>query len=315
MVDLIFDLQGNGGGLLFAAKAVADEFLSKNKLIVYSEGRAQPKSVLNADKKGGFETGRLIILIDESSASASEIVSGAVQDWDRGLLVGRRSYGKGLVQRPIPLSDGSQIRLTIARYFTPSGRFIQKDYEDLEAYRNDYIDRFEHGEMMHRDSIHFDDSLIYKTLINKRDVYGGGGIMPDVFVPLDTNEYSKMYRDLSRLGVINTFTIEYANTHRKSILSKSKTVEAFNERFEIDKKFLDEFFEYTAKQDTNFVYSEEDFAISGDLLKVRLKAMLAQNIWDTGAFYQVFNVKNEIFMRGYEALKNGDYEKTNLTED
>lgn len=315
MVDLIFDLQGNGGGLLFAAKAVADEFLDKNKLIVYSEGRAQPKSNLNADRKGGFETGRLIILIDESSASASEIVSGAIQDWDRGLLVGRRSYGKGLVQRPIPLSDGSQIRLTIARYFTPSGRFIQKDYEDLEAYRNDYIDRFEHGEMMHRDSIRFDDSLIYKTLLKKRDVYGGGGIMPDVFVPLDTNEYSKMYRNLSRLGVINTFTISYANSHRKSILSKYKTIESFNERFEIDKKFLDEFFEYTAEQDTNFVYSEEDFEISGDLLKVRLKAMLAQNIWDIGAFYQVFNVKNEIFMRGYEALKNGVYEETNLIEE
>jgi carboxyl-terminal processing protease len=188
MKDLIFDLQGNGGGLLYGAKKIADEFLADEKIIVYSEGRKQPKNVLKADKKGKFEKGRLVILTNESSASASEILSGAMQDWDRGLIVGRRTFGKGLVQRPIELSDGAQLRLTIARYYTPSGRWIQKPYDDADAYRKDYMTRYEHGEMMHRDSIDLPDSLIHKTLVNGRDVYGGGGIMPDIFVPLDSSD-------------------------------------------------------------------------------------------------------------------------------
>jgi carboxyl-terminal processing protease len=312
MKDLIFDLQGNGGGLLYAAKYVADEFLSDDQLIVYSEGRKQPRSVLKADIKGNFEKGRLVVLIDESSASASEILSGAIQDWDRGLIVGRRSFGKGLVQRPIELSDGGQLRLTIARYYTPSGRFIQKPYEDLSSYRNDYMERYLHGEMMHRDSINLPDSLIHKTLINERDVYGGGGIMPDVFVPLDTLEYSDYYRDLSRSGVINTFTLEYANKNRKEIKSKYKSIDEFKDNFETDEAFLDEFFAYSRKEDSSLVFVQEDFDLSGELLKIRLKAMVAQNLWDYEAFYQIFNVKNEIFMEAYKTLKNGTYEKMNL---
>lgn len=314
MKDLIFDLQGNGGGLLYAAKYVADEFLSDDKLIVYSEGRKQPRSVLKADKKGDFEKGRLVVLIDESSASASEILSGAIQDWDRGLVVGRRSFGKGLVQRPIELSDGGQLRLTIARYYTPSGRFIQKSYEDISAYRNDYMERYLHGEMMHRDSINLPDSLIHKTLIKERNVYGGGGIMPDVFVPLDTLEYSEMYKKLSRSGVINTFSLEYANEHRKAFKKDYKTIENFKNNFEVDQVLLDEFFDYAVKEDSNLVYVEEDFKISGDLLKIRMKAMVAQNIWDFEAFYQIINEKNEIFMEGYKTLKNGTYDKMNLNE-
>nr|WP_299206146.1 S41 family peptidase [uncultured Brumimicrobium sp.] len=315
MKDLIFDLQGNGGGLLYAAKYVADEFLSDDKLIVYSEGRSQPRSVLVADKKGDFEKGRLVMLIDESSASASEILSGAIQDWDRGLVVGRRSFGKGLVQRPIELSDGAQLRLTIARYYTPSGRFIQKPYEDKQAYRNDYMERYLHGEMMHRDSINLPDSLIHKTLMKDRDVYGGGGIMPDVFVPLDTLEYSDFYRDLSRSGVINTFTLEYANKNRKAIKNKHKDITSFKNDFEVDQAFLDEFFDYAVEQDSSLTFVQEDFDISGDLLKIRLKAMVAQNLWDYEAFYQIFNVKNEIFMEAYKTLKSGTYEKMNLMEN
>lgn len=315
MKDLIFDLQGNGGGLLYAAKYVADEFLSDDKLIVYSEGRSQPRSVLVADKKGDFEKGRLVMLIDESSASASEILSGAIQDWDRGLVVGRRSFGKGLVQRPIELSDGAQLRLTIARYYTPSGRFIQKPYEDKQAYRNDYMERYLHGEMMHRDSIDLPDSLIHKTLMKDRDVYGGGGIMPDVFVPLDTLEYSDFYRDLSRSGVINTFTLEYANKNRKAIKNKHKDITSFKNNFEVDQAFLDEFFDYAVEQDSSLTFVQEDFDISGDLLKIRLKAMVAQNLWDYEAFYQIFNVKNEIFMEAYKTLKSGTYEKMNLMEN
>lgn len=315
MKDLIFDLQGNGGGLLYAAKYVADEFLSDDKLIVYSEGRSQPRSVLVADKKGDFEKGRLVMLIDESSASASEILSGAIQDWDRGLVVGRRSFGKGLVQRPIELSDGAQLRLTIARYYTPSGRFIQKPYEDKQAYRNDYMERYLHGEMMHRDSINLPDSLIHKTLMKDRDVYGGGGIMPDVFVPLDTLEYSDFYRDLSRSGVINTFTLEYANKNRKAIKNKHKDITSFKNDFEVDQEFLDEFFDYAVEQDSSLTFVQEDFDISGDLLKIRLKAMVAQNLWDYEAFYQIFNIKNEIFMEAYKTLKSGTYEKMNLMEN
>ncbi|PKR81544.1 peptidase S41 [Brumimicrobium salinarum] len=312
MKDLIFDLQGNGGGLLYAAKYVADEFLADEKLIVYSEGRKQPKSVLKADTKGDFEKGRLIMLIDESSASASEILSGAIQDWDRGLVIGRRSFGKGLVQRPIELSDGSQLRLTIARYYTPSGRFIQKPYEDLNAYRNDYMERFEHGEMMHKDSINLPDSLIHKTLIKERDVYGGGGIMPDIFVPLDTLEYSNFYKSLSRSGVINTFSLAYANENRKKIKRQYNTIESFKNEFEVDEKFMNEFFDYAVKEDSSLAMVEEDYAISENLLKIRLKAMVAQNIWDYQAFYQIFNVKNEIFMEAYKTLQTGRYEKVGL---
>ncbi len=314
MKDLIFDLQGNGGGLLYGAKNVADEFLSDDKLIVYSEGRRQPKSELKAENKGNFEKGRLVMLIDESSASASEILAGAIQDWDRGMIVGRRSFGKGLVQRPIELSDGSQLRLTIARYYTPSGRFIQKPYDDLDDYRNDYIERYEHGEMMHRDSIDLPDSLIHKTLEKGRDVYGGGGIMPDLFVPLDTLEYSPFYKKLSRAGVINRFSLDYANGHREEILKKYVDVQSFKEDFSTDEEFMNEFFEYSVNVDSTLKYVEGDYQVSKDLLKIRLKASIAQNLWDYSAFYQIFNVKNEIFMKAYESLKNDRYDEMKLVE-
>ncbi len=314
MKDLIFDLQGNGGGLLYGAKNVADEFLSDDKLIVYSEGRRQPKSELKAENKGNFEKGRLIMLIDESSASASEILAGAIQDWDRGMIVGRRSFGKGLVQRPIELSDGSQLRLTIARYYTPSGRFIQKPYDDLDDYRNDYIERYEHGEMMHRDSIDLPDSLIHKTLEKGRDVYGGGGIMPDLFVPLDTLEYSPFYKKLSRAGVINRFSLDYANGNREEILKKYGDVKSFKEDFSTNEDFMNEFFEYSVNADSTLKFVEEDYRVSKDLLKIRLKASIAQNLWDYSAFYQIFNVKNEIFMKAYESLKNDRYDEMELVE-
>jgi len=211
MENLIFDLQGNGGGLLRAAQYLSDEFLSDEKLIVYSEGRAQPRADLKAGIDGLWEDGKLVVLTDEYSASASEILSGAIQDWDRGMIVGRRTFGKGLVQRPIDLTDGSQIRLTIARYYTPSGRFIQKSYEDKEAYQKDLVDRFDRGEFMSQDSIQFDDSLMFETMINKRKVFGGGGIMPDVFVPLDTMEVTDYFSALVRSGKVNTFASGYVD--------------------------------------------------------------------------------------------------------
>lgn len=312
MQDLIFDLQGNSGGLLYAAKYVADEFLKKGQLIVYQEGRSQPRQVLNAENKGEFEDGRLIVLIDQGSASASEILAGAVQDWDRGLVVGRRSFGKGLVQRPIELSDGAQLRLTIARYFTPSGRFIQKPYDDLDAYKNDYMERFQSGEFSSKDSIKIDDSLKFETKINKRTVYGGGGIIPDEFVGLDTLEYSTYYRKLSYAGIFNSFTVEYATKNREQILSEFKDFKDFKKDFSTDEKLMKEFIEFAEKEDTSLVFIDEDYRISKDLMQKRIKALIAQNIWDYSSYYEIMNVKNEVFMRAYEILSRNEYDLFNL---
>jgi carboxyl-terminal processing protease len=312
MKDLIFDLQGNTGGLLYAAKYVADEFLKKGQLIVYQEGRNQPKQLLNADNTGNFEDGRLVVLIDQSSASASEILAGAVQDWDRGLVVGRRSFGKGLVQRPIELSDGSQLRLTIARYFTPSGRFIQKPYDDLDSYRNDYMERFKSGEFSSKDSIKIADSLKFETKINKRTVYGGGGIIPDEFVALDTLEYSTYYRKLSYTGIFNSFTVEYANENREQILAKHNDFKDFKRNFVVDETIMQDFFSVAEKEDTSLVYVDEDYQISKDLMQKRIKALIAQNIWDYSSYYEIMNVKNEVFMRAYEILTRNEYDLFNL---
>jgi carboxyl-terminal processing protease len=229
MKNLVFDLQGNGGGLLDAAHKLADEFLSGEKLIVYSAGRAQPRNNLRAGIQGNFERGKLIVLTDEYSASASEILSGSIQDWDRGLVVGRRTFGKGLVQRPMGLSDGSEVRLTIARYYTPTGRFIQKPYEDVESYRNDISERYLNGEFVHADSIKMPDSLKFKTLVKGRTVFGGGGIMPDFFVPLDTMGGSDYFTDLLRGGFLNTFSYDYTNENRKKLEKMYPEFSDFNE--------------------------------------------------------------------------------------
>lgn len=314
MKNLIFDLQGNGGGLLYAAKYVADEFLDEDKLIVYSEGRSQPKSVLSADTKGEFEKGKLILLIDEGSASASEILAGAIQDWDRGVVVGRRSFGKGLVQRPMELNDGSQIRLTIARYYTPSGRFIQKPYDDKAEYDNDYLNRYLSGELMNADSIKFPDSLKYKTLNHKRTVYGGGGIMPDLFVPLDTSEYSTYYKKLSQSGIFNDFAIRYVEDHRAELQSVYNSLEDFKKNFGNDNQFINDFIVYANETDTTLSFSEADFSISNELIHIRLKALIASNLWDYSAFYEIFNAKDEIFMAAYNILLRDKYESLLLSE-
>lgn len=316
MESLILDLQGNGGGLLNQAQLLGDEFLSGDKLIVYSEGRAYPRQELKANpkSKGNWETGNLVVLTDENSASASEILAGAIQDWDRGLIVGRRSYGKGLVQRPIDLTDGSQIRLTIARYFTPSGRFIQKPYDDIDEYRKDYLNRLHHGEMSHQDSIKLPDSLKFATRITNRPVYGGGGIMPDVFVPIDTSEVTDLYRDAASTGAFSTFPLTYVEDHRDEMNKKYETLEAFKENFRTTDKFMDEFFAYVKKENADFKFNEEQYKLSKDVMSLRLKAAIAQDLFGTEAFYQIYNAKNEILQEAIAILQNDKYNSMNLAK-
>jgi carboxyl-terminal processing protease len=312
MKNLIFDLQGNGGGLLDAAHKLADEFLSGDKLVVYSEGRAQPRSNLRAGKKGLFETGKLILLTDEYSASASEILSGSIQDWDRGLIVGRRTYGKGLVQRPMPLSDGSEIRLTIARYYTPTGRFIQKPYEDTETYRKDITQRFLNGEFIHADSIKMPDSLKFETLKTHRTVYGGGGIMPDFFVPLDTTENSKYFGELVQGGHLNNYSFNYVNNQRATLKSLYPSFDVFKTTFTADEAFMDAFFAYVQKEDPELKFDEVGYKTSEHLIKLRLKSLIAQDLWGVNEMFQVYNESNEILQRAVEILKNKEYDKVKL---
>ncbi|MFV0599925.1 MAG: S41 family peptidase [Bacteroidia bacterium] len=247
MKELIFDLRGNGGGYLDVAFKLSDEFLDDEKLIVYTEGVSSPRYDFKSQSKGEFEKGKLVILIDETSASASEIVSGAIQDWDRGVIVGRRSFGKGLVQRPFNLPDGSQIRLTTSRYYTPSGRCIQKPWDDgLDSYYNDYMKRYQHKELITPDSIKFPDSLKYTTS-NGRIVYGGGGIMPDVFVPIDTSRASDYLINLRSKGIFNNFTMQWVDDNRTTFLKQNPTFDDFNKTYP-SLNLMKEFTAYAQKE-------------------------------------------------------------------
>ncbi len=310
--SLILDLQNNGGGYLNRAHQLADEFLSDGKKIVYTLGRTAPREDYNATSAGGFEKGKLVVMIDEYSASASEIVTGAIQDWDRGLVVGRRSFGKGLVQKPFSLPDGSAVRLTVARYYTPSGRCIQKSYEEGDdAYDEDISNRFKHGELYSADSIKFSDSLKYATNA-KRTVYGGGGIMPDIFVPLDTTYNSKFYTDLIRKSTLNDFTLSYTDNHRAELKAKYADVKAYKVGFAIDQKMMDDFYVFADKKGVK--KDEEGAKRSEKHIMQNLKALIARDLWSTGAYFEVMNDMNNSFLKAVQCIKDNTFDKMKIAE-
>ena len=297
MKKLIVDLRGNGGGYLNAAVDIADEFLSKGMLIVYTKGKNSPEKKYFATEKGSFENNKLVVLIDEGSASASEIVSGALQDNDRAAIIGRRSFGKGLVQEQIEIPDGSALRLTIARYYTPSGRCIQKPYnKGLEAYYSEEYDRYEKGELLHQDSIHYADSLKYKT-VSGRTVYGGGGITPDIFVPIDTSYRSTYLNKVFYKGLVNDFAFSYADKHRASFATY-KTAADYVKNYTPPQSLLNEFVEFAAKN--GIPKNEAQLKKSAVYLLSNIKALIGRNLFDNEAYYPVLLKEDKVFS---EALK------------
>lgn len=301
MTQLILDLQGNGGGYLMSAVDMANEFLNDGQLIVYTEGDKAPRSEAIAEGTGTFNQGKVVILVDESSASSSEILTGALQDWDRAVVIGRRTFGKGLVQRPIPFSDGSMIRLTVARYHTPAGRCIQKPYDKgNEAYARDIYTRYINGELMHADSIHFADSLQYSTLVNHRTIYGGGGIMPDVFVPLDTTRITDYHRDIVAKETLNQYAINYIDHNRKRLANQYKEVYDFVENFKVDDKMMQELKKLGDADSVK--YNEEQAARSKELIARQLKALIARDLFDTGAYFMVMNPSDPTFIKACEII-------------
>ena len=297
MKKLIVDLRGNGGGYLNAAVDIADEFLNKGMLIVYTKGKSSPEKKYFATEKGSFENSKLVVLIDEGSASASEIVAGALQDNDRATIIGRRSFGKGLVQEQIEIPDGSAIRLTIARYYTPSGRCIQKPYnKGLDAYYSEEYDRYTNGEMMHQDSIHFADSLKFKT-VSGRTVYGGGGIMPDIFIPVDTTYRSTYLNRVFYKGLVNDFSFSYADKHRASFASY-KTNADYVKNYTPPQALLNEFVEFAVKN--GIPKNDAQLKKSKAYLLSQIKALVGRNLFDNEAYYPVILKEDKVFA---EALK------------
>ncbi len=302
--NLIIDLQDNGGGYLQSAVKLVNEFLQKGDIIVYTEGRSAPKHVYHSDGGSNPFSGRVVVLVNEFSASASEIVAGAFQDQDRGIIVGRRSFGKGLVQRPIDFSDGSMIRLTIAHYYTPSGRCIQKPYVKggKKDYALDIDNRLKNGELTSADSIHFADSLKFQTLREHRTVYGGGGIMPDHFVPLDTTKYTKFHRQLSAKSAIINANLKYIDKNRKSLKKKYATFEDFNAKYEVPQSLIDDVIAKGAEANVK-PKDDEELATTLPYLRTQLKALVARDLWDMNEYFQVMNETNDIVLKALEVLK------------
>ena len=342
MKHLVLDLRGNSGGYLKTAIELSDEFLKDREMIVYTEGVSSPKRDYIATTRGAFEQGKLVVLIDEGSASASEIVSGAVQDWDRGLLIGRRSFGKGLVQGPFRLRDNSWLKITTARYYTPTGRCIQRSYEDgIDEYRKEDERRVASGELFHQDSIKVADSLKYYTP-NNRVVFGGGGIMPDIFMPLDTSENSRFLTEIYAQGILNDFVNEYIDGKRQEFAGLYPDFETFDKKFVVDKKLFDEFLAYADKnlaekskadsitvQDedgedikvantkvagdkTPEQIKEEGIKTSGAHIKNRIKAYVARTLWQTEAFFRIVNQASPEVQKAIKVINDKTFEEMKI---
>lgn len=312
MKNLIFDLTDNGGGYLNAAVDLLGELLDRGTLAVYTEGNNSPRFDAYAFPHGHnplFKDGRIVVMMNQYSASASEITAGALQDHDRAVIVGRRSFGKGLVQRPITLPDGSMIRLTVAHYYTPTGRDIQKPYQkgDEEAYRKDIEDRFNHGELMHADSIKLADSTEYKTLGLNRTVYAGGGIMPDSFVPLDTTAYTKYYRNVVAKGLTNKFVIGYVDQNRKNLKKKYKDDDVYIREFEVTDDMLGQL--RNLADDEGIEFNEEEYLRSVPLFKMSIKGLIGRDLYDQATYFKVYNQFDPIFREAYRMIKSDDYDK------
>ena len=330
MTRLVLDLQGNGGGYLQSAVEVSNEFLPEGEMIVYTDGRAIQRQEYRANGQGTLKDIEVVVLVDSYTASAAEIVSGAIQDNDRGTIVGRRTFSKGLVQRPFELPDKSVIRLTTAHYYSPSGRCIQKPYKmgGKKEYDDDINQRLKSGELTanfnrsikgekvaanERDSVYlredslfkslFPDSLKYKTNHKQRVVYGGGGIMPDVYVPLDTTQYTMLYRQMSAKSCILNTSLKYMDKHRKSLKKAYKTFDEFRSQFEVPQDMMEQLFAETKKAKID--YKEEDLPATLPQVKLTLKGLLARDLWEMSEYYQIVNPETDIYQAGLKVLGIG----------
>ncbi len=293
MTQLVMDLSDNGGGYLNAAIDMCNEFLERGQLMVYTEGDNSPRNEANANGYGDYKDLPMVVMVNQYSASAAEIFAGAMQDWDRAVIVGRRTFGKGLVQRPIKFDDGSMMRLTVARHYTPSGRCIQKPYDrgNKKAYEKELLDRANEGEYYSMDSIQFNDTLRYTTRLHGRTIYGGGGVMPDVYVPIDTTEYSTYYRDMTAKGIINQYAIQYVDKNRKSISKQYETLKDFDNGFVVTDAMMRDFIAMGEKDSVK--YDEEKYRTSEQLLKDIIKGLIARDVYgDQSAYNVIINHRN-----------------------
>ena len=315
MTQLVMDLSDNGGGYLNAAIDMCNEFLDRGQLMVYTEGQNSPRNEAHANGWGEYKDLPLVVMVNQYSASAAEIFAGAMQDWDRAVIVGRRTFGKGLVQRPFKFEDGSMMRLTVARYYTPSGRCIQKPYDrgNKKAYEKELLDRANEGEYYSLDSIQFNDSLRYTTRLNGRTIYGGGGVMPDVYVPIDTTEYSTYYRDMTAKGIINQFAIQYVDKHRKSIAKQYKTVKDFDRGFTVSDEMMRDFI--AMGENDSVKYDEEKYRTSERLLKDIIKGLIARDVYgDQSAYSVIINHRNRDLKAATEVLNDPERYRRLITE-
>lgn len=303
MANLVIDLRGNSGGYMIPAVQIVDQLLKGEELIVYLEGRHTSRQEYNSRVSGSLTGARVSVLIDEGSASASEIMAGAVQDWDRGVIIGRRSFGKGLVQNGFSLPDGSEIRITIARYFTPSGRSIQTSYKDgFDKYIQKYYSRYLNGELMHPDSLNLPDSLRHYTLLNKRSVFGGGGITPDVFIPIDTTYYSDYYRDLIRTSTLQNFVVSYTDQNRKMLLKKYRTFERFEKEFSFSDEAKAALID--AGEKNKVVFNQAQYDVSATEMTKVMKGLVARDLWDMNEYFRVVNSNDPGIMKALSIINN-----------